>query len=785
MPNTIWCGRSYGFSTDVCVLQGVLDGVAGTVMLVLGVLVAVFGVGDGHDNHFYKCWNLGPGYVISFMILFGFWLTVACALTYLSSRGLPAEKKKRTNVSAVLTLRLLILLMILIDNIIAFFWLFDIDGLVSAKKCNSLGISGILYLLTIFHTVFTTYFISMSLALCCCRRKFSPKLDNTPPLSAFESGGRNGLGNNLTEAFLVVPQEGDADYLAENYEKSCRRMCCILSRVMCCFSGDGGNDEVLERIGRLMAHFSHELDVTTDDMLMGIRLLQMQQRNKERKRIAVKFSSNDINEIANVAPEHNVDTEIGVRDIEFASEEELAKVKLMQTRSRATFYDQTSTSNELPFGQTDDDVATLCEVQHYYKYALGIYGHWLYIYKSWCFLPGAAEIICASNACCCCAKGRSRFETNDKNFCQNMCCDNCIDGNTCFGAQYAGLMKTLQNVPSEDVKYASFFNSYLSSPFALVLDRSKMSLVLTVRGTMSFDDCVKDVIAEAHDLTILAQSEWGFSNDDSDIYCHKGMYDTAMDIIQRLEARGILQAQNEVKETGKNKQAESPFFEARNYALKEGLEDYNFIITGHSLGAGVATILTLLLHKRLPRVRGIVYSPPPCVSSPLVKFTRNLIIAITVGGDFVARLSPQNLARSKNQILALLRSTKVKKYQVFCNMFCDKRRALSDFVDLSALTEDPLMGLASDKEIAMPLKPYYLPGKLIHLALKSRKRPCFQCAPSCLYETCCDPEREYEPRWIVDNTKAMQEILIHSRMTADHFPDTVEKTLSGKYFDVA
>ena len=68
-------------------------------------------------------------------------------------------------------------------------------------------------------------------------------------------------------------------------------------------------------------------------------------------------------------------------------------------------------------------------------------------------------------------------------------------------------MKTLQNIPSEDVKYASFFNSYLSSPFALIIDRSKMSLVLTVRGTMSFDDCVKDVIADAFLQQILLRSK--------------------------------------------------------------------------------------------------------------------------------------------------------------------------------------------------------------------------------------------------------------------------------------
>ena len=108
----------------------------------------------------------------------------------------------------------------------------------------------------------------MSLGLCCCRRKSLPKLDHSVERSAFRIWWTKRFRKQPKRSLSSCPAEGDADYLAEKYEKTCRRMCCILSRVMCCFSGDGGNDEVLERVGRLMAHFSHELDVTTDDMLL-------------------------------------------------------------------------------------------------------------------------------------------------------------------------------------------------------------------------------------------------------------------------------------------------------------------------------------------------------------------------------------------------------------------------------------------------------------------------------------------------------------------------------------
>ena len=150
---------------------------------------------------------------------------------------------------------------------------------------------------------------------------------------------------------------------------------------------------------------------------------------------------------------------------------------------------------------------------------------------------------------------------------------------------------------------------------------------------MSLDDCVKDVIAIAHPLLDEAQKEWGFSNDVTNLYCHKGMYDTAMDILNRLDAKGLLpyngssnnlngdggDASNSKgkKDDGQNKRNRGN----PSSFLLNMYKDYEMIVTGHSLGAGIASILTLLLHKKMPKVRGLVYSPPPCFSAPLAKVT--------------------------------------------------------------------------------------------------------------------------------------------------------------------
>ena len=810
MPNTVWCGRKYGFSTDICVFQGIWDGLAGTTMLICGVCMLLINGGNKLPA-LQQCWDLGPTYVISFLILFGVWLIISCMLVYAASKGLPAETNKRLNVLTIFNIRIFLLILIIADNIIGFFWLFDINssGTTTEREtsCASINMNVILYVVTVVHTCFSLHFLFLMSSVCCCRRKSKGNGDQlrNRKRSIYKSFSNN-EENDLQEVFLVVPGEDDVDFLADKYENSCRRSCWCIRRIFCCFAGDAGDDEVFETVGRLMAQFFQELDVTTDDMLLGIRLVQIEQRTKERKKLlssfyAAKNSHNSNNEIQHVngaaaTDSVNIDVKpvsvVGNGKDDNMTKRESAEIKLLEKESSKTFYDQTSSSNEKPFGATDADIETFREIQYYYKYALGIYGHWLYIYKSYAFLPGAVDIVCCSNACCCCAKGNSTFEAPDS--CYEKVCDNCIDTNTCYGANYAGMMKTIKGVKHEDVVYISFAQSYLCSPFALVVDHSKKSIVLTVRGTMSLDDCVKDVIAIAHPLSDEAQKEWGFSNDVTNLYCHKGMYDTAMDILNRLDAKGLLpyngssnnlngdggDASNSKgkKDDGQNKRNRGN----PSSFLLNMYKDYEMIVTGHSLGAGIASILTLLLHKKMPKVRGLVYSPPPCFSAPLAKYTKSIITGVSVGGDLIGRLSPQNMSRMKRRMVSLLQATNTEKYKVLCSLLCSKSAALSEFVDLSKVKNDDDWANLSDEEVSRPLKPYYLPGNLIHLALKSRNRPCCcSCLPACLYETCCDPEREYEPRWILDNTKAMQEILIHSRMTADHFPDTIEKTLSGKY----
>jgi len=99
------------------------------------------------------------------------------------------------------------------------------------------------------------------------------------------------------------------------------------------------------------------------------------------------------------------------------------------------------------------------------------------------------------------------------------------------------MLKTI-NVPDEkDILYVTFKNTLVHSPFFVLLDHEKKTIVYSIRGTISLDDCVKDVVAEEMVLDDVGK-EWGF--DGVGEYCHKGMFDTTMTMINTLKKRKLL-----------------------------------------------------------------------------------------------------------------------------------------------------------------------------------------------------------------------------------------------------
>ena len=78
--------------------------------------------------------------------------------------------------------------------------------------------------------------------------------------------------------------------------------------------------------------------------------------------------------------------------------------------------------------------------------------------------------------------------------------------------------------------------------------------------------------------------------------------------------------------------------EAFNFDVERGSRDYDLVVVGHSLGAGTAAILAILMHDQFPELHCFAFSPPGgLMSASCVEQTKSFITSVVVGKDVVPR----------------------------------------------------------------------------------------------------------------------------------------------------
>jgi len=92
---------------------------------------------------------------------------------------------------------------------------------------------------------------------------------------------------------------------------------------------------------------------------------------------------------------------------------------------------------------------------------------------------------------------------------------------------------------------------------------------------------------------------------------------------------------------------------------------WRLVITGHSLGAGCASLLALALKQRSPSLRAWCFSPPGCmVNSPLLAYTRSFVTSVVAGKDCVPRSGTLALNRLVDEMVVSLARCRAPKLKV-------------------------------------------------------------------------------------------------------------------------
>ncbi|KAG7261744.1 hypothetical protein CRUP_021353 [Coryphaenoides rupestris] len=350
---------------------------------------------------------------------------------------------------------------------------------------------------------------------------------------------------------------------------------------------------------------------------------------------------------------------------------------------------------------------------HCMQFAAAAYGWPMYIYSN--PLTGLCKL---SGDCC-----RSQVAEYD------------LVGGDHLGCHFSSVLLST-GLGYRDFIYVSFHNQIYEIPFFVALDHKREAILVAVRGTLSLKDVLTDLSADCENLPV--DGVFGTT------YAHKGISQAARYIYRKLVNDGIL-----------------------NQAFSIAPE-YKLVITGHSLGAGTASLLAILLRNSFPTLQCYAFSPPGgLVSKALADYSKDFVVSVVLGKDLVPRLSIPNMEDLKRRILKIVSNCNKPKYRILLlgcwyevfggepdDMPTELDQRLEEELSQPLLGEESLMvrhasssyqSLASDDSPghAATHLPLFLPGRV-----------------------------RYRAEWSSSDT-SFRSILISPRMLADHMPDIV------------
>ncbi|CAG8567174.1 5038_t:CDS:2 [Ambispora gerdemannii] len=204
----------------------------------------------------------------------------------------------------------------------------------------------------------------------------------------------------------------------------------------------------------------------------------------------------------------------------------------------------------------------------------------------------------------------------------------------------------VNDLPVESIVHSSHQNppssgNHYSPTYYLIRDHSAKSIILALRGTMSIHDLIVDLSCEYEDLILPEDIQ---SGDLTRYKVHKGM----MKVAKALATPG-----------------QSGVFEELKRELEQN-EDYGLVLIGHSLGAGIASLLALLWASpktrmttrwsHLPlgrRVHAYAFATPCVMSAGLSKRAKTLVTSVAYGNDVICRLSIGHVRDLRNMVVYL------------------------------------------------------------------------------------------------------------------------------------
>ena len=440
------------------------------------------------------------------------------------------------------------------------------------------------------------------------------------------------------------------------------------------------------------------------------------------------------------------------------------------------------------------EVSLLQEAARYAKYALAIYTWVLYLYEH-PFLGPVQLMTHNSCGCCCRAVNREDHQPSslaspvsstplqgNHNIVHGAVNDHLrIEGDSICEAHKRAILLTA-GIDEADLIYVQLRSSFSDVPYCILIDHRWKSIVVSIRGTFSLEDCVTDVLIEPESLEQLGNI---FGFDGSNQYCHGGVLASARNIHRDLDRHGLL----DQLLLGDNAQ----------------FATYSLRFCGHSLGAATATLVSYMLRQKFPSLRCLNYSPPGCTFTwEMSTGCKEWCTSCVLDSDLVPRLSVNAMERLRDEVLELIGRIKVPKIEVARRFVHSTLWGIRLFNDTEQEDKEVFMKSIEtilykpdevpDSEFQRQLTRFkaiqeerrrergttrsiqlYPPGRILHLAKTGEARSLVSGLAKCI--TCCTTNMgsRYVPVWI--NTDDLNEIVVSPTLGTDHFPNRIRSIL--------
>jgi len=548
------------------------------------------------------------------------------------------------------------------------------------------------------------------------------------------------------------------------------RQLCSLAQVLTCglfggINGTGGPD-AFQEFATILSGFFKSLDLVPSDIVAALFLMRAEQRLQEK--IAVESL---IRERLNAGRRRSRLTHVG---------RWMWAGRGASERAESTLHAQMLRTSRDVVGDAEA-ISFLRHAQDMAPFMLGAFGWMLYGY-----MHGVGGYV---TLCCRCCRPSAAAATAAAAGDDESALPFHVQGrDTCCDWNTTALLMNTQRKTS--LVYASF-TSYAGRavPYVICVDHENKRVVLACRGTHSITDAITDVTMYPVPLGEYAH-RWGFHDDvHADSFAHAGILKIANWMRQDIQEHKVLHHLFRLDvESPRVRSTDAPpvhevdaddgFPRHRAFSLNTSelpdCQGYDLVLTGHGLGAGVCVVLGLFLRPVLPLLRVMAFSPPGCVfdwrlANQSAGWTRSLF----VGKDYSTRMSWHSLFKLRGQILDTLRRAKVSKASAFTSALlgvsADKLLFAPTAVPDSSSAREfqkKIDELAAHKPTVLDQVRLYAPGKLMHLVKDETVN----------VRRCCGGKAHYAPVW-VDDRSALDEILLSSRMVADHLPNFVVSTL--------